>query len=485
MSRWSLRVRLVAGTVALVAVGLLIANVAAVSLLRNYLMDRLDSQLLSFSPRDLSPTTEQTGPLPSRYVVAVLDPQGQVLRVFDTPDANPPSIPRLDLDRARDREGEFLTLDTANGRGRYRAVVEVLPNQSGSLVIAVSMDDVDSTVRRLGFIVAIVSLVVLVLIAALGLLVVRLGLRPLGEIERTAGAIAAGDLSQRVPDQDKRTEVGRLGQSLNAMLAQIENAFTERTTSEDRLRRFVADASHELRTPLTSIRGYAELYRQGAATSEEDVPRLLGRIEAEATRMSSMVDDLLVLARLDQQRPLDREPVDVAALASDAVTDARAVQPDRPIDFATHGQGPFMVLGDEARLRQVYGNLLSNALEHTPGSAPIHVSVSREGSSSGSSRVVVEVADEGPGLEPDDAARVFERFFRADPSRARSAGGTGLGLSIVAAIAAAHGGRAEVQTAPGRGARFRVILPAAERSDYISDSARSAASPGSAPRRSP
>jgi len=479
MSRWSLRVRLVAGTVALVAVGLLIANVAAVSLLRTYLMDRLDSQLLSFSPRDLSPTTEETGPLPSRYVVAVLDPQGQVLRVFDTPDANPPSIPRLGLDRAREREGEFLTLDTANGPGRYRAVVEVLPDGSGTLVIALSMDDVDFTVRRLGFIVAIVSLVVLALIAALGLLVVRLGLRPLGEIERTAGAIAAGDLSRRVPDHDERTEVGRLGKSLNAMLAQIENAFAERSTSEDRLRRFVADASHELRTPLTSIRGYAELYRQGAATSEEDVPRLFGRIESEATRMSSMVDDLLVLARLDQQRPLDREPVEVAALASDAATDARAVQPDRPIDFAAHGPGPFMVLGDEARLRQVYGNLLSNALEHTPGSAPVHVSVSREGSR----EVVVEVADEGPGLEPDDAARVFERFFRADPSRARSAGGTGLGLSIVAAIAAAHGGHAEVQTAPGRGARFRVILPAAERSDDVSDSERSAASPGSAPRR--
>ncbi|HEY9350962.1 MAG TPA: HAMP domain-containing sensor histidine kinase [Acidothermales bacterium] len=479
MSRWSLRVRLVAGTVALVAVGLLVANVAAVSLLRTYLMDRLDSQLLSFSPRDLSSTTEEAGPLPSRYVVTLLGPQGEVWRTFATDDTVPPSVPGYDVNQARDLQGEFLTLDATEGPGRYRAVVDVLPNQSGSLVIAVSMDDVDSTVRRLGIIVAVVSLVVLALIAALGLLVVRLGLRPLGEIERTAGAIAAGDLSQRVPDHDKRTEVGRLGQSLNAMLAQIENAFAERSTSEDRLRRFVADASHELRTPLTSIRGYAELYRQGAATSEEDVPRLFGRIESEATRMSSMVDDLLVLARLDQQRPLEREPVEVAALASDAVTDARAVQPDRPIDFATHGPGPFLVLGDEARLRQVYGNLLSNALEHTPGSAPIHVSVSREGSSPGSRAVLVEVADEGPGLAPDDAARVFERFFRADPSRARSAGGTGLGLSIVAAIASAHGGRAEVQTAPGRGARFRVILPAADRSDDVSDSERSAASPGS------
>jgi two-component system, OmpR family, sensor kinase len=461
MSRWSLRVRLVAGTVALVAIGLLIANVAAVSLLRSYLLDRLDSQLMAFSWQDLGETAWRSGPgsgpLPSRYVVTLLDSQGRVLRQFRTADQVPPSVPQLETSRARDEQGEFLTLDAQTGPGRYRAVVDVWPDGNGSIVIALSMDDLEATVRRLGLIVAVVSLVVLALIAGLGLLVVRIGLRPLGEIERTAGAIAAGDLSQRVRDEDERTEVGRLGRSLNAMLSQIENAFAQRTASEDRLRRFVADASHELRTPLTSIRGYAELYRQGAATSEQDVPRLFGRIESEATRMGSMVDDLLVLARLDQQRPLDEQLVDVAALAADAVTDARAVQPERPLDFTTRGPGPFVVLGDEARLRQVYGNLLSNALEHTPHSAPVHVAVWRDSSGD----VVVEVADEGPGLEPDAAARVFERFFRADPSRSRSGGGTGLGLSIVAAIAAAHGGRAEVQTAPGAGARFRVMLPAA------------------------
>ena len=411
MSRWSLRVRLVAGTVVLVAVGLLVANVAAVSLLRTYLIDRLDSQLLSFSPRDLSSTTEEAGPLPSRYVVTLLGPQGEVWRTFATDDTVPPSVPGYDVNQARDLQGEFLTLDATEGPGRYRAVVEVLPNQSGSLVIAVSMDDVDSTVRRLGFIVAIVSLVVLALIAALGLLVVRLGLRPLGEIERTAGAIAAGDLSQRVRDHDERTEVGRLGQSLNAMLAQIENAFAQRAGSEDRLRRFVADASHELRTPLTTIRGYAELYRQGAATSEQDVPRLFGRIESEATRMSSMVDDLLVLARLDSSA---RSSINGRRGRTRSRCGDRCprVQPERSLEFVTHGPGPFVVLGDEARLRQVYGNLMSNALEHTPPSAPVRVSVSHEGSS----EVVVEVADEGPGLEPDVAARVFERFFRADPS---------------------------------------------------------------------
>jgi two-component system, OmpR family, sensor kinase len=207
--------------------------------------------------------------------------------------------------------------------------------------------------------------------------------------------------------------------------------------------------------------------------------------------MSSMVDDLLVLARLDQQRPLEQQPVDVAALAADAVTDGRAVQPERQLDFGTSGGGPFVVLGDEARLRQVYGNLVSNALEHTPGSVPVHVSVSRNGTD----EVTVEVADEGPGLEPEVASRVFERFFRADPSRSRTDGGgtgTGLGLSIVAAIAAAHGGHAEVQTAPGRGARFRVNLPAAAPAavDALADgsaevigSAQNAASPGSGLRR--
>jgi two-component system, OmpR family, sensor kinase len=483
MSRWSLRVRLVAGTVALVAIGLLIANVAAVSLLRTYLMDRLDSQLLSFTPRDLGPTAGPAGPLPSRFVVTVLDPQGSVLRTFATEDAVPPDVPRLDVSRARDEQGEFLTLGAREGPGRYRAVVDVLPDSSGSIVVAVSMDDLDSTVRRLGIIVAVVSLIVLALIAGLGLLVVRLGMRPLAEIERTAGAIAAGDLSRRVRDSDERTEVGRLGRSLNAMLAQIENAFAQRTASEERLRRFVADASHELRTPLTSIRGYAELYRQGAATSAEDVPRLFGRIESEATRMSSMVDDLLVLARLDQQRPFERQPVDVAVLASDAVTDGRAVQPERPIDFAATGKGPYVVLGDEARLRQVYGNLVSNALEHTPGSAPVHVSVARNAATDDTDEVVVEVADEGPGLEPDVAARVFERFYRADPSRSRTGGGTGtgLGLSIVAAIAAAHGGHAEVQTAPGRGSRFRVVLPAATANEITQESGPTAASPDSAP----
>jgi two-component system OmpR family sensor kinase len=287
--------------------------------------------------------------------------------------------------------------------------------------------------------------------------VVRVGLRPLDQKATTAGANASGDLSQRVEHADDRTEVGRLGAALNTMLGHIEQAFAARTASEQRLRRFVADASHELRTPLTSIRGYAELFRRGAAERPDDLATAMRRIEDESARMSVLVDDLLLLARLDQGRPLEREEVDLVALASDAVDDARAVSPDRPITFETNG--PVTVTGDEARLRQVTANLLTNARAHTPEGTRVHVRVrsTPEGAE-------IEVADDGPGLAPDEAARVFERFYRADPARTRSRGGSsGLGLSIVAAIASAHGGRATLDTAPGQGATFRVALPSCSR----------------------
>jgi two-component system OmpR family sensor kinase len=220
------------------------------------------------------------------------------------------------------------------------------------------------------------------------------------------------------------------------------------------MRRFVADASHELRTPLTSIRGFAELYRQGAVQSPEDVARILRRVEDEAARMGLLVDDLLLLARLDQQRPLEQRPVDLLALATDAVQDARAVDPGRPVAVQVVGSPPGPVTGDEARLRQVVGNLVTNALNHTPPGTPVLVSVGGE-----PGWAVLAVTDRGPGLAPEDADRVFERFYRADASRTRAAGGTGLGLSIVAALVAAHGGRVDVESAPGRGATFRVRLP--------------------------
>jgi two-component system, OmpR family, sensor kinase len=342
-------------------------------------------------------------------------------------------------------------------------------------IAGVDLDRDDRLLARLVATQVVVGLVILVLLGSAAYVLVRNSLRPLTEVERTARAIAAGDLSQRVPAGDERTEVGRLSLALNGMLARIERSFRAQQASEEqarasetRMRRFVADASHELRTPLTSIRGFAELYRQGAAGSPEETARLMQRIESEGSRMGVLVEDLLQLARLDQQRPLTITPVDLAEVAGDAVHDARAVQPDRPINLhldESLSEVP-VVLGDEARLRQVVGNLVTNALVHTPRTAPVTVRISDEPAAGDASAdgddggvVVLQVADQGPGMAPEDAARVFERFYRADPSRARTAGGTGLGLAIVSALVAAHGGTVHLDTAPGRGAAFTVRLP--------------------------
>jgi len=318
-----------------------------------------------------------------------------------------------------------------------------------------------------------------VLLGAIAAALIRASLRPLIEIERTAGAIADGDLSRRVPERDPRTEVGRLGRSLNVMLSHIERAFRARSRSEeaarrseDKMRQFVADASHELRTPLTALRGFAEHYRQrgGVAANgsegelgREELDRIMNRVETEATRMGVLVDDLLLLARIDQQRPLEQRPVDMLALAADAVQDASVIAPDRQVRLSVGHDTAFLVLGDEARLRQVVGNLMSNALTHTPDGTPIQVHV-RSGVLDPSRRtpaVVLEVVDHGPGMSPDQAQRVFERFYRADQTRARHTGGTGLGLAIVSALVSAHGGTVVVDTEPGRGATFRISLPLA------------------------
>ena len=347
----------------------------------------------------------------------------------------------------------------------------------------------------------------MIALAVLGVAIVRASLRPLTDIEKTAQAIAAGDLSRRVPDQDPRTEVGRLGRSLNRMLAQIESSFQARTRSEaaarrseERMRQFVADASHELRTPLTAMRGYAEYYRQrggmrdeparpaeaeasnrtaeaadlpagpGAAGADAlngdsqlsgpDLDRIMQRVEQESARMGVLVEDMLLLARLDQQRPLERRPVDLLTLAADAVQDARIIAPDRSIELSVGSATAFLVLGDEVRLRQVIGNLMSNALTHTPDGTPVTVRI-LAGPREPVPSIVLEVTDQGPGLPPDQAERVFERFYRADQARTRKAGGTGLGLAIVAALVAAHGGTVALRTAPGEGATFRVTLPLA------------------------
>ena len=289
--------------------------------------------------------------------------------------------------------------------------------------------------------------------AGLGWWVVRLGLRPLERMGDTAGRIAAGDLSQRVEPAEPDTEVGRLGLSLNAMLHQIEQAFAERAASEERLRVFLADASHELRTPLASIRGYAELFGMGAASDEAEAEKAMSRIEQEAARMGVLVEDLLLLARLDEARETVREPVDVAELARDAVGDARAMAPDRDVALVLEGDET-VVRGDEDRLRQVVANLVRNALVHTPAGTPVEVAVGGDGE-----RVRLEVRDRGPGLPVADGAVMFERFWRSEAARARGGGGAGLGLAIVHGIVTAHGGEVRAQARSGGGATFTVTLP--------------------------
>ena len=294
---------------------------------------------------------------------------------------------------------------------------------------------------------------VLLALGALAFLVVRLGLRPLERMARTAGAIAAGDLSRRVSPATPKTEVGRLGVALNSMLARLEQAFAERRASEDRLRRFLADASHELRTPLASIRGYAELFRIGAASEPEETERAMKRIEEEAARMGVLVEDLLTLARLDEVHDPVRREVDVAALARDAIDDARVTAPERP--FELHADGDAMVVRDPHQLRQVLGNLVRNALVHTPPGTPIEIAVARDGS-----EVELDVRDHGPGLPDAPGDAMFERFWRAERGRGRGKAGAGLGLAIVAGIVDAHGGRVQAADVPGGGARFTVRLPA-------------------------
>ena len=456
----SLRGRLILVVVGLATVGLLATDVLTYRALRSFLLDRVDRQLVAAQ----RPVTQQLlGParrdeplsdaiIPDGTYAAILDLDGRVLRSvpFTYEGELPDPAPALDeIDLAR--RSPFSVGSTEGGL-RYRVRVSRLDNAGNQLLVAIPLTEVSQTLRRLVGIEAVATTLVLALVGLAAYGLVRAGLRPLEGIGEVAGNIAAGDLSQRVPGADQRTEVGRLASSLNAMLGQIQTSFEARQESEARLRRFVADASHELRTPLTSIRGYAELFRRGAAERPDDLAKAMRRIEEESSRMSVLVDDLLLLARLDQGRPLERGAVDLARVAADAVDDARAWSPGRSIGLEAPER--LVVEGDDLRLRQVAANLLSNALQHTPPDAAVEVRVRSE-----DGQAVLEVADRGPGLDADGAARVFERFYRGDPSRTRAGGGSGLGLSIVAAIAEAHGGRATIDTAPGRGTCVQVTLP--------------------------
>ncbi|MGH3716554.1 MAG: ATP-binding protein [Micromonosporaceae bacterium] len=473
LDRVSLRLKLVAAVLAIVAAALTGISVTSVAAMQGYLLDRVDDELRSIADqlmqqvaegrRDLS--LREVFPsdavrLPSPYVFETRGPKGEVQSSHPDRHEAWPRVPKSP-DQLAGHADKPYTVAAAKGNTRWRLLVASLPGDQ-FLVIGASLADVDSAVERLSHLSLLIGLVVLGTAAMIGVAVVWASLRPLGEIERTAAAIAAGDLSQRVPDRDPRTEVGRLARVLNMTFNQIETAFRARARSEaaarrseERMRRLVADASHELRSPLTSIRGFAELHRHGALSDPVETAGVMRRIEDEAARMGLLVEDLLLLARLDQHRPIAWEQVDLLELAVDARDAARAVAPDRPIELVV-GAGLPVVMGDEARLRQVLDNLLRNALIHTPAETPVEIRVRAEARTA-----VLEVVDQGPGLDPDQAERVFERFYRADPARGRRHGSSGLGLAIVAALAAAHGGRAGVVSSPGEGATFWVRLPLA------------------------
>jgi two-component system, OmpR family, sensor kinase len=481
LARLSLRARLILGVIALAASGLLVADVVTYKSLEDFLIQRTDASLQAAhiavegalrGPRGGGPGGQNgdhghpdigrlTASVPGLYV-QVREPSGAIVVSGAAPqfsgaqEESPPELPTaITLPPSSGSERvKYFTVSSKDTDDRYRVRASIDPGNNGNvLIVATSLNGVDSTLHRLLLIELLVTLCVLVGVAALGLWVIRIGLRPLTEIGETAATIAAGDLSHRVAREDDRTEVGRLGLALNAMLAQIESAFRAREASERRLRRFVADASHELRTPLAAVRAYAELFSRGASTRPDDLERSMTGIERESERMSVLVDDLLLLARLDEGRPLERERIALQDVVSDAVETTHMLEPERPIE--THLED-VTVEGDRDRLRQLVDNLLSNVRAHADPGATVRVTLTRNGD-----HARLTVADTGPGLSDEQIEVVFERFYRADPSRSRAAGGAGLGLSIVAAVAEAHGGSVSVASPAGGGAVFTVELPVA------------------------
>ncbi|MEO8815340.1 MAG: HAMP domain-containing sensor histidine kinase [Mycobacterium sp.] len=460
--RLPLRVSLVAAALALVTLGLLAQGFAVTYILEHRLIQRIDQSLVDASqgwalaqPRQLPPSHADPNPArpPSDFYVRYVEPDGHTWTAVNDQHAEP--LVPADSDVG----SEPVTIGSVDGSGTHWRAMSVRGTDGGLITVARDLSFVRSTMRYLAWSRVAIGTGVLLVLGVAGYIMVNRSLRPLAEVEQTAAAIAAGQLDRRVPERDPRTEVGRLAVALNGMLAQIQHAVAasessaaDARSSEERMRRFITDASHELRTPLTTIRGFAELYRQGAA---RDVEMLMSRIESESRRMGLLVEDLLLLARMDAQRPLDHHWVDLLVLATDAVHDARAIAPNRTVRLEVFdGPGTPELLGDEARLRQVLSNLVSNALQHTPETAAITVRVGTDDADA-----VLEVVDEGPGMSEEDAHQVFERFYRADSSRARASGGTGLGLSIVHSLIRAHEGSVTVTTAPGQGCVFRVAVP--------------------------
>jgi two-component system OmpR family sensor kinase len=497
----TLRLRLLLVLVGIVAAGLVASDVVTYTSLKSFLGTRLNQQLQAarvpvahalevcfesqnpFAPpgtdTSCSLTLNEAAQVPSGTYGELRDPTtGKALAwtCFSPGDnaSKSPHLPSpLPVSSGGGRSPSFSVSKTGCGAHTYVGIAsDTAAFTEGAenfvVIVAVPLTEENQTLSHLLIVEGLVSVAVLAVLGSLSWWVVRRGLRPLDQMTATAGAIASGDLSQRVPDTEAHTEVGRLGVALNTMLTEIEGAFAARAASEERLRRFLADASHELRTPLTSIRGYAEIFDRGARDRPEDLATSMRHIRSEANRMSELVDDLLLLARLDRERPLAHEQVELTGVAAAAVDAARVKAPDRTVTFAP--VAPVVVTGDDSRIRQVIDNLLANALHHTPAGTPIDVAVTVPGpagtaDSAGTATPVpvalLTVTDQGPGIDPEDRDHIFEPFHRADPSRARATGGVGLGLAIVSAIATAHGGSVGVDSVPGQGATFWVRLPLA------------------------
>jgi two-component system, OmpR family, sensor kinase len=471
----SLRARLVAAVLVVAAVGLLLLAAITYYEQRSYQLDRVDDQARAAAGAVEGALAQEGvgehdepdrgahdggpprggGPgvgLPAGTYGELRDADGTVHPILFDYEQNVTARPAIP---AKLTVGKAVTVHARKGDdASYRVVAAHQRGGSGITVVAVPLGDVEQRLNRLLVVEGFVIAGVLLLLAAVAWVLVRVGLLPLDRISHTASRIAGGDLSHRVAATDSRTEVGRVGLALNAMLDRLERAFAERQASEDRLRQFIADASHELRTPLASIRGYAELFRMGAAREPAEVERSMGRIEDEAERMGVLVEDLLTLARLDEVVDVPHGEVDLCHLARDAVADARATAPERAIDVRC--DAPAVVRGDAHQLRQVLANLLRNALVHTPAGSPVEVGVGMAGD-----EVRLEVRDHGPGLPTDDPHALFERFWRAEAGRERGKSGAGLGLAIVAGIVTGHGGRVTAANADGGGAAFVVTLPAA------------------------
>jgi two-component system OmpR family sensor kinase len=476
-SNWSLLNRLTLGVVLLSAMGYLASDVAAQTLMRSYLTQQMDSELISVAGGSF-PRVERAGiarearenqgdndddeapavPLqsvPTSISLTLIGPAGIILGQIGG-DLNSTEITSylqsITPEQVIERANQPFTIEAP--QSDFRVIAQRLPTGLGTVVVAQSFEDIDRTLLRLQGLFILIGLVMILFIALASRKVITVGLRPLATVEATAERIAEGDLTARLPDVKPNTEVGRLVNTLNMMLGRIEESFSARVDSESKLRRFVADASHELRTPITAIRGFAELHRQGAVTGEEKTKELIGRIENESKRMGSLVEDLLLLARLDQSREMKAEPVNLSKLVLDAVESARAAGPNHIVNFNKSDEEIY-ALGDNDRIHQVVANLLANARTHTPAGTKIDVSVTQS-----EDGVRIRIADNGPGLSEKDQSRIFERFYRADASRVRTDGeGTGLGLSIVDAVMRAHAGQVSVESELGKGATFTLFFP--------------------------